>query len=431
MKRALPYLALGLFLGLAVGFLARLGSQDSRNYFCDAASEPASYTGEWFYRLQPAPEGWLLRSDDLITTFTLDPQTLRYLKTLDKVLEGRGVTLIVAAQPPRGVALAADSLPDYAPDAAVAQYEGARNTLQDAGLVVTDLAAVAAKTPNYFFRRDHHWTSDGARASADAVARTLESTPAFQPVEAKQRAFKTEAVRTEAQVGSFGEAVGRICGKNPPAEKLTRYQTEPETTSPKNGDLFGASTPPVVLAGTSNSARKDLNFAGFLEQASGLEVLNVSAVGGGPEAALEAYLRSETFREAKPVFLVWEFATLFDIPQDPLFYRQLIPSVRGACRASESEVSVTKPLGRTVPLFTDLTGQETGFLYLGLSDLAQTSLNLKLSYGDGQTETVELERSHRERNDGRFFFSLSKPLKSVTLTLADGATGEVQARVCP
>ncbi len=429
MKRALPYLALGLFLGLGVGFLVRLGSGGTQRYFCDAALEPASYSGEWFYRLLPAPGGWLLRADDLETRFVLDRKTLAYLKTLDRVLKGRGVTLIIAAQPPRGVALAAESLADYTPGEATARYEAVRNTLQNAGLYVTDLASVARDTPNYFFRRDHHWTPDGSRASAEAVAQTLEATPTFRSVVAKQK-FKTEAVRTEEQVGSFGEAVGRICGKNPPAEKLTRYRTEPVEASP-NGKLFGTSAPPIVLAGTSNSARKDLNFAGFLAQASGLEVLNVAAVGGGPQAALEAYLRSRTFREAKPVFLVWEFATLFDLPQDLLFYRQLVPSVRSACRAAKSKASVTKQLSRTVPLFKDLRGEDEGFLYLELSDLSQTSFGLKLNYLGGQTETVRLERSRREHNDGKFFFSFDKPLVSATLTLPEGADGNVQARLCP
>ena len=410
MKRVLPYLALGLFLGLGAGFLARLGSGARQVYFCDAAQEPAAYSGSWFYRLQPAPGGWLLRRDDLLTTFDLEPTTLGYLEALDKALLVQGVTLIIAAQPPRGVALEAESVPDYTPSEAVESYEAVRNTLQEAGLYVTDLTAAVAETPNYFFRRDHHWTPDGARASADAVAQTLTSTPEFRSIIFEQRKFQTEIVGTEEQLGSFGKAIGQICGKNPPAEKLTRHQTV--TASAENGDLFGTSAPPVVLAGTSNSARQDLNFGGFLEQASGLEVLNVSAIGGGPQAALDAYLRSETFREAEPVFLVWEFATLFDIPQDPLFYRQLIPSVRGVCSAFKSQASVTKPLSRTVPLFTDLTDEKAGFLYLELSDLAQTSLGLRLSYKGGKEETVRLERSNRERNDRQVFSFVLASLSS-------------------
>ena len=427
MRRTLPYLALGLFLGLGVGFLARSGGKPT--YFCTAAEDSAAYQGRWFYRLEAGPQGWLLRHDDLTTTFTLNGATLTYLAALDRALSVQGVTLIVAAQPPRGVALAAGSLPGYAPGEALARYEAVRATLQNAGLYVTDLAEVAAQTPDYFFRRDHHWTPEGSRASAEAVAQTLASTPAFRQVAAKQRKFRTNAVKTEAQLGSFGEAIGQICGKNPPAEKLVRYQTT--AVSPEGGDLFGASAPPIALAGTSNSARQDLNFAGFLTQASGLDVLNVSAVGGGPQAALGAYLRSETFLESKPVFLVWEFATLFDVPQDPLFYRQLVPSVQGACSAAKSEASVTKQLSGNVPLFTGLQGKNTGFLYLELSDLSQTSLALKLSYQDGKTEEVKLERPTRERNDGKFFLSLREPLKAATLTLPDGATGNVQARLCP
>ena len=430
MRRALPYLALGLFLGLGVGFLARLGSKPT--YFCPAAETPAAYQGRWFYRLEAGPEGWLLRHDDLATTFQLNRETLTYLVSLNKTLAAQGVTLIIAAQPPRGVALAAGSMPGYAPSDALARYEAVRTTLQNAGLHVADLAKVVTQTPNYFFKRDHHWTPEGSRASAQAVAQTLTSTPEFRSVVFEQRKFKTEAVRTEEQLGSFGKAIGQICGKNPPAEKLTRYRTT--EVSAERGDLFETSAPLIALAGTSNSAREDLNFAGFLTQASGLDVLNVSAVGGGPQAALGAYLRSKTFLESKPVFLVWEFATLFDVPQGTLFYRQLVPSVQGACSAAQSEASVTKPLGRNVPLFTGLQDKSAAFLYLELSDLAQTSLELELSYQGGRAKRVKLEHSTRERNDGKFFLSLGKPLKAVTLTLpgkADGTDGTVQARLCP
>ncbi len=360
MKRALPYLALGLFVGLGAFWWWR--EQNTKSYFCDAAETPAAYQGRWFYKLLPGPGGWLLRQDDLLTTFELEPTTLEYLKTLSEALAAQGVTLIIAAQPPRGTALEAGSIPNYTPGEALARYEAVRATLQDAGLHVTDLAAVVTATPNYFFRRDHHWTPDGSRASAAAVAQTVKATPAFRSTAAKAQTFTTAAVETVAQTGSFGEAIGQICGKNPPAEKFSRYQTVVKSAG--NDDLFGASAPPITLAGTSNSARQDLNFAGFLAQATGLEVLNVSAVGGGPQAALEAYLRSETFRQAKPVFLVWEFATLFDVPQDPTFYRQLIPSVRGACSTSQSSASTTKPLSRTVPLFTDLQVKRRDFCIL-------------------------------------------------------------------
>ena len=424
MKQPLVLLALGLLLGLGALFWGLRGF--GNDYFCEAASDAASYRGEWFYRLHAAPDGWLLRDDDLETEFTLNPQTLTYLRRLNEALAGQGVTLIVAAQPPRGVALSAESVPEYRPAEALESYRAARKTLQTAGLVVTDLATVAENTPDYFFRRDHHWTPDGARSSAEAVAAAIAGTPAFASTTFAPQTFRTEAVRDEAQRGSFGEAVGRICGRAPPAETFTRYRTVAEPL----GGLFDTLTPPVALVGTSHSARDDLNFAGFLAHSSGLEVLNASLIGGGPEAAMSAYLRSATFREARPVFLVWEFATLFDVPQDPLFYRQLIPSVRGACRTGTSTASVTRALGETVPLFEGVRGVSS-FLVLNVSDLSQTAFDVRLEYANGRREMVRLERPGRERNDGKFFLELGGQLSAATLEIPESADGEVEARVCP
>jgi alginate biosynthesis protein AlgX len=398
-------------------------------YFCEAAARPAAYEDEWFYRLHAGPDGWLLRDDDLNTAFRLEGRTLGYLERLNETLEAKGVTLILAAQPPRGAALTAESLPGYDPAAALRRYAEARATLEGSGLRVADLAAVVTDTPDYFFRRDHHWTPSGAEGSARAVAQTVASTAAYR--ELTPQTFRTEAVGREEQIGSFGEAIGRICGDTPPTERFARFQTEPETAP--GGTLFGeAPPPPIALAGTSNSARDDLNFAGFLEQATGLAVLNTSTVGGGPEAALEAYLRSPTFHEATPSFLVWEFATLFDLPQDPRFYRQLLPSVQGACTEATSTAAVSVELkGPQVTLFETAPEDEASFLYLEFSDLSRTAFELGLSYRDGEHERVVIRRSSRERNDGRYFWELSGQPTQVTLALPEGAGGSVQAQLCP
>ena len=397
-------------------------------YFCEAAETPAAYESEWFYRLHKGPYGWLLRDDDLTTAFTVEPGTLAYLERLTAALGDRGVVLVLAAQPPRGVALPADSLSGYDPGAALKRYAGVRSALEATGLYVTDLAAAAQATPNYFFRRDHHWTPDGAEASAQAVAETVRATEALAGLERKT--FYTETAGQEEQVGSFGEAIGRICGRNPPAERLTRYRTVVEKTSSQEtpaGDLFGdASAPPITLVGTSNSARRDLNFAGFLEQATGLEVLNVAATGGGPQAALESYLRSETFHSATPTVIVWEFATLFDLPQDALFYRQLIPSVEGTC----ADAMIGQKANKTSLTLFD--GAQSGRnLYLEFSDLSLTAFGLEVRYKNGRSETLDLRRSGRETNDGKYFLELLEQPAQITLSLPESATGDVKARLCP
>jgi len=423
-------LLLALLLALVgVGLFFWWRSAGRPVYFCEAAATPAAYQDEWFYRLHAGPDGWLLRDDDLTTRFMLQPGTLGYLERLTDALEARGVTLVLAAQPPRGTALSAESVPGYDPAAALRRYDEARAALEGTGLHVIDLAAVVRDTPDYFFKRDHHWTPAGAEASAQAVARDLEVTGSDAGLE--PQAFRTERVGREEQLGSFGAAIGRICGENPPAEPLTRYQTTARETPP--GGLFGdAPAPPITLVGTSNSAREDLNFAGFLEEATGLSVLNAAAVGGGPQAALEAYLRSDTFHESTPAFIVWEFATLFDLPQDPRFYRQLIPSVEGACTQAASTAAVSKPVnGERVVLFETAPEGATDFLYLEFSDLSLTAFELGLSYRDGRGERVALRRSNREANDDRYFWELSGLPEQVTLTLPEGVGGSVQARLCP
>ena len=417
-----------LVLGITLGLVAAFTLWSRRPvYFCEAAETPAAYQNEWFYRLHAGPDGWLLRDDDLITTAAVEPSTLAYLTRLTDALEAQGVTLVLAAQPPRGVALPPESLPDYDPGAALARYAVVRSALEATGLHVTDLGSVAASTPNYFFKRDHHWTPDGAEASAQAVADTVRTTRAYEGLEPKT--FQTETTGREEQVGSFGEAIGRICGRNPPAERLTRHRTTAQSAVQETpaGDLFGdASAPPITLVGTSNSAREDLNFAGFLEEATGFEVLNAAATGGGPQAALESYLRSETFHQATPGFIVWEFATLFDVPQDPLFYRQLIPSVKGVCKADAA--TVTRELeGTSLSLF-DSPGSGRN-LYLEFSDLSVKSFELEVRYRNGRSETLSLRRSGREVNDGSYSLELLGQPARITLTPQD-ATGDVQARLC-
>ncbi len=428
-RRTVSLLILGVTLGIAAVFAVWTHRP---LLFCDAAETPAAYEDEWFYRLHAGPDGWLLRDDDLTTTFTVEPDTLAYLERLTAALSDKGVTLVLAAQPPRGVALAPGSLQGYDPGAAVKRYAEVRSALETTGLRVTDLAAAAQATPNYFFRRDHHWTPDGAEASAQAVAETLRAARVYRQLE--PGTFTTEVTRQEEQVGSFGEAIGRICGRNPPAERLNRYRTRVEKTAGQESvqgssteDLFGdVSAPPVTLVGTSNSARADLNFAGFLEQATGLEVLNAAATGGGPQAALESYLRSGTFHDATPAVIVWEFATLFDLPQDPLFYRQLIPSVKEACEAA----AVSRKVDGT--LLTLFGGPRSGRnLYLEFSDLSVTAFGLKLVYENGLRESLNLRRSGRETNDGNYFLELAGQPARITLTLSEGATGDVEAQLCP
>jgi alginate biosynthesis protein AlgX len=418
-----------LLLALSGVLWTLLRPSTEADWFCAAAASPEAYEDAWFYTLQEGPDGWLLRHADLQSAAAPPAAALEGLMRLNRALGARGVTLLIAAQPPRGIALPEGSVEGYSPSRALRDYRAFKTALVEAGVLTADLGTVAADQPDFFFRRDHHWTPEGARASAAAVAALIRATPTYTTLE--PRTYTTERVTQETQVGSYGEAVGRACGQDPPAETLTRYETRLQTPDDATSEsLFAAAaSPPIALAGTSNSARDDLNFAGFLAQETGLEVLNVSAVGGGPETALDAFLRSETFAASPPPFLVWEFSTLFDLPSERTFYRQLVPSVGGACSVADSVRRVRRRAAPELLLFE--APPPASFLYLEASDLSLVTFEVEASYRDGRTERLSIERPTRARNDGRFFLALEGDLERLSLKLPETAAGELEARLCP
>lgn len=346
---------------------------------------------------------------------------------MQQALKRKGTTLILAPLPPRGLGLlgydtaALRPYPDlqgYDPEDALRGYEAGLEPLTVAGLRVANLAAAASKTPRYFFKRDHHWTPAGAKASAEAVAEVIGSRG--------KRTFSNRPQALAAQLGSYGEAVAHICPQAPAKETFEQYQ--PPRDNPKGETLFSKTALPIALVGTSNSALPQWNFAGFLAAATGLEVLNVSLEGGGPSAPLLAYVRSQDFQERPPKVLVWEYATLFDTPADPLFYRQLLPSVAGPCKAPLAQVE-TATSASFPPLF-EKPDARARYLRLHLSDLSQLKPRLHIAYQSGREETVTLTRSPRERNDGVFYLRFAGVPKTVNLRLAAHAKGTAQAQLC-
>lgn len=213
-------LLLAVLLGTLWVLFERRAEPD---WFCAAAASPEAYEDTWFYTLQEGPDGWLLRHADLQSAAAPSPEALAGLVQLNRALNARGVTLLIAAQAPRGVALPEGSVEGYSPSRALQDYRAFKAALVEAGVLTADLGTVAADMPGFFFRRDHHWTPEGARASAAAVAELIRATPTYATLE--PQAYTTERVAQEAQVGSYGEAVGRACGQPPPAEPLTRYET--------------------------------------------------------------------------------------------------------------------------------------------------------------------------------------------------------------
>lgn len=191
------------------------------------------------------------------------------------------------------------------------RYDWALAQIRDAGLVAIDLREALGFADSYM-RTDTHWSPEGARMSATAIAKALGD---FDIPMAEVDTNQTGAKAFDGDLLSF-VATGRyrdLVGPEP--ERIKTFETSVATT----GGLFGAADIPVALVGTSFSAKADFHFEGFLKQALQSDVLNLSQVGQGPFVPMDAFLKERATLSSLPSVVVWE------IPERFLTSRRQLP----------------------------------------------------------------------------------------------------------
>ena len=396
-------------------------------------------------------DGWIFDRGDIIPHYDPGVAIRSDLTRLVGALEAQGVTLIAAVLPKRG-SVYPDKLDrreeifaTYSDARARASYRMFLADLRAAGIRTPDLTeAVHRGEGSFYFRRDGHWTSAGARRAAEAVASLIRPLPRYAELE--KSIFRTRSLGQVTQKGFLQERAEKLCNLSIPDEKLEVFTTDLETTDLSTEAALFADydVPPVTLVGTSNSKRlpdkPDLNFSGFLREHLGLEVLNAAFAGSGIYGSLLPYLRSDEFRDHKPAFIVWE-TLIGDWHYNrklPGEHRQVIPSVYGAC-VPEAGMLRTRTDAGDKTAFTLLRNRaglplqgNSYFVYLELEDLTLVKFDLTLNYTGGE-EQVSLGQSTRVPNSGRFFLELSGEqgdLKSVSLDAPRPVTGAVRARIC-
>lgn len=397
--------------------------------------------------------GWLFDRGDLIARFDPGVPVRPDLERVVRALEAQGVTLVAVVLPTRG-SVYGDKLDrrksvfaGYDAAAARASYRAFLDELRAAGVLAPDLTeAVHSGNRPFFFARDQHWTSAGARRAAGAVARLLRPLPAYGDL-TKTR-FRTRLLGRAEQKGWLQERAESLCGTPLPNETVEVFSTDRETTdlAVKEALFADLGPPPVALVGTSNSKRlpdkPESNFSGFLREALNLEVLNAAFAGAGIYGSLLPYLRSDDFRAHKPAFIVWE-TLIWDWHNRPSLaaeQRQLVPTIYGACAPEAALLRGQTDAGgrqsftllrnsRALPL----RGRDH-FVYLEVEDRTLVNFDLTLSYTGAQQETIPFTHSTRVSNSGRFFLELSSTLpgnlERVSLSAQRPVTGTVAARIC-
>jgi alginate O-acetyltransferase complex protein AlgJ len=175
---------------------------------------------------------------------------------------------------------------------------------------------IAKTQQDVFLKTDTHWTLYGADVAARTIADVVRKnnlltsldSAAFETSEASIGTPHKGDLLNYLPLGNFQEPLG------PAFDTLYEQQTIQQGES---GGLFGSSTIPVTLVGTSYSANPLWNFEGALKEALGADVLNVANQGEGPVVPMRDYLSSPEFRDTPPELVIWEIPERFlRVPYD-------------------------------------------------------------------------------------------------------------------
>lgn len=391
---------------------------------CPRAGDPAAYVGGSktladFSLLVDGRDGWLFRTGlDLTTRFDISDDSLAELHRLVVALRARGTELVMVYQPPRGLmdvhALTPQQRAAYDFAHARRSYAEALARLRSSGATVPALDRLADEPDDYdyYFRRDHHWTPAGAEHTARYVAEAIKAMPAYAKL--PHREFTTQASGIIAKPGTLQKVAAQLCGGAWSQQFVPAFQTD----AAGGGDLLGdEAAPEIALVGTSNSdAKGGYNFAGYLEQALGSDVLNVAITGGSFEGSLLHYLPSASFQKHPPKIIVWEmpYQDYPDSGKNPhKIFRQAVPLVNDGCRAKPALLSRTVALqaganetlfnggGRIAPLIG-----RTLQLDIQFSDPAVKTFTGTVWYFNGLKEHLKVEFKQYVDNGGRFVAEL-------------------------
>lgn len=425
-----PYLVIAALFAVPVA--AQAQTSDYGCAFTDTQSALPSVEGTdgTFYRVLT----------DLRMRHPMEAPVIARMAELSRVLAERGTTLVYVAVPTKAEAMPAMMpalVADYQFDSATATlvYDDIITRMRAQGIVAPDiLAALAAASPDAppFFQTDFHWTAEGAELAAGVIAEALRAQPGFADL--PQSAYETTDGPVTAAFSTMRRALQAVCQDELPrvegVARITTKTTDPAATA----DIFaGDQAPQIVLVGTSFSDAPLANFAGYLSQSSGLDVVNYAVTGGNQFGAMTSYLISRDFIQIQPRFLIWENPVYNNLGQfGPDAMEELIAAASTTC---------TQALTTTATAPDTLTADLTGLaLNPGDSILADLGADggrradFRFDTASGITRTALIERGDRVQASGRFFKSLATlwhpDLQTLSVTFDQPVTPDTTISLC-
>lgn len=380
---------------------------------------------------------------DLRMRHPMEDAVMQQMGALSEALAAGGTTLIYVTVPTKSQAMPQFLPPiaaDYAFDSATATlvYSDIVTRLAAHGVLAPDILAALTAAPADqppFFQADFHWTSDGARLAAMAISDVIKAQPVYANL--IQSEYKTTELAPTSAFSTMRRTLQAFCVDELPRVTATGHLTE-ITSAPSEGaaDIFagGSEVTQIVLVGTSFSDSPLGNFAGYLSEYSGLDVVNYAVTGGNQFGAITSYLTSRDFMENPPRFLIWEnpiYSNLAQFGPDPL--EELVAAAGQTC-ARPLTVTQAGPNSLTA----DLTGLTIGRNDVILADLGTSGPREALftvTTATGITRTAQVQRSDRMQASGRFFKPLGDiwhaDLTSLTVTFDRPVNDASTLILCP
>jgi len=246
-------------------------------------------------------DGWLFTAEEF--TEPSDPRDFSSeLARVSRALSKDGITLVPLIVPDKA-RMQAQRLQRGRSESFTQRYAHTLAAIQNAGLVGIDLRKTL-QIDAAFMRTDTHWSPEGARRAANAIAEAVQE---LEIPRAKVTTLATGVTEFDGDLMSF-VATGPFRSRVGPArETIENF----ETTVATKGGLFGDVAVPVALVGTSFSAKEEFHFEGFLKQALQADVLNLSHVGQGPFVPMDAFLKDRSSFSTLPSLVIWEIPERF------------------------------------------------------------------------------------------------------------------------
>ncbi len=251
-------------------------------------------------------DGWLFTAEEFEVSADFYENMSRSATEIARIqvfLKRKGITLIPVIVPDKSD-VHADQLEVSRPSEVQTRRKDLFSLLAKRNVAVLDAFSVLDtdnEWGNGFIKDDTHWSPIGSRAVAEMVASHLtklnvDLTPAtVTTVQGPAVNFNGDLLQF-VPTGAMRTALG------PEQNQINTYTTTVETED----GLFGDTSADVALVGTSFSAKSEWNFAGFLQDAMGADVLNFASEGQGPFIPMQAFLASDTFQNTPPKLIVWE-----------------------------------------------------------------------------------------------------------------------------